>query len=713
MDKLYWISLIASSVLLGEDRVELYGTNVDANGSIATATGNPVALYQDQIISADQLTYDRNTSVMEVSGKVNVFKGGQYHTISNYSRINFVDDTRYSAPYYGIDQESGLWMSSAEAQSCEHDIDLKNGMVSGCNSADPLWKIRFSSGDYNTDNMWVNLYNARIEVQDIPVFYLPYFGFPTDKTRRSGLLIPTFGVSSTEGFRYMQPIYFAPRNWWDLELRPQIRTSRGSGIYGDFRFVDTASSQGSLRFGYFKEQSTYALEHDLAHIKHYGYDVKYRHNAPLREWFDLDLEGESGLYVDGKWMNDVDYLNLQQSDETKNITANQVLSRINFYYSNENDYYGSYFKHYQYLNVNNNGETIQTLPTLHYHRYLKSFFDDYLLVSGDATATHYYRPTGKRAIEGNFNVPLTLQTALFDDLIEVSYTSNASAKVIGFYANERPNETGSIYEQGKYAQLDHTFNIGTTLVKSYDQNLTHLLNPFASYTSAGSRYYSGYYKTYHSNGECVAGNTNPACEFYTLSDPSDTLSMGFNNYLVKNGHQVLMDRLSQNFRYDDQGSYYGELQNELEWQISDAISIYNQTAFNHDRNRITKEQNTLRYNSEIITAGIGHYYSDQLRNNIPTYASYWTADAAYRYNRFYRYFMNVAYDYHESLMKRGEVGLLYSQRCFDLGIRFVQNRRPVLTNTYASDSVNDSYIFISIILKPIGGSEFNYKLTEN
>ena len=64
MDKLYWISLIASSVLLGEDRVELYGTNVDANGSIATATGNPVALYQDQIISADQLTYDRNTSVM-------------------------------------------------------------------------------------------------------------------------------------------------------------------------------------------------------------------------------------------------------------------------------------------------------------------------------------------------------------------------------------------------------------------------------------------------------------------------------------------------------------------------------------------------------------------------------------------------------------------------------------------------------------------------
>jgi hypothetical protein len=43
--------------------------------------------------------------------------------------------------------------------------------------------------------------------------------------------------------------------------------------------------------GYFKEQSEYALQNDLAHIKHYGYDVNYRHSAPLREWFDSDLEG--------------------------------------------------------------------------------------------------------------------------------------------------------------------------------------------------------------------------------------------------------------------------------------------------------------------------------------------------------------------------------------------------------------------------------------
>jgi LPS-assembly protein len=709
MRKFYWISLITSTVLLGNERVELYGTVVDANGSIATATGNPVALYQDQILSADELTYDRNTSIMEAKGSVNIFKGGQYHAISDYSRLNLLDDTRYSSPYYMFDQFSGLWMSTSEAQGCKNEIDLSSGAVSGCDSVDPLWKIRFSSADYDTEDMWVNLYNARLEIENVPVFYLPYFGYPTDRTRRSGLLFPSFGFSSSEGFYYQQPIYFAPQNWWDAELRPQIRTSRGAGLYADFRFVDTLSSQGSVRMGYFKEQSAYAAQYDLANIKHYGYNLHYQHSAPLREWFDLNLEGESGLYVDGSWMNDVDYLNLQQSDETQNVTANQVMSRINGYYSSEDNYFGTYMKHYQYLDKESNAQTIQTLPSLHYHRYLESLLDDHLLISADAMATHFYRPDGKRAVQGDFTIPIMFQTALLDDYLDVSYTANASSKVIGFYGNSKSTDTDR-YEEGLYAQLDHTLSLSSMLVRPYE-SLTHVISPSISYTSAGNRYYNGYYETYHENEECVLGSLNPACEYYALNEPSDILSLGLNNYLFEGGKQFFVDRLSQNFRYDDQGSYYGELQNELEWEISSAISYYNQTAYNHDRNRITKEQNTVRYNDGIVTAGVSHYYTDTLRLNRAVYASYWTADASYQYNRNYRFFGILAYDYREDLLKRSEVGVLYSQRCLDLGIRYVQNRRPILTTSTGSDSVDDSYIFITIILKPIGGSEFNYKLT--
>lgn len=710
MRNILFLSIIASGVLLAQEQVELIGMQVDANGSTAHATGQPVIIYQDKIVNADELFYDHNTSIVEARGNVNVFHAGQYHAISDYTKLNLETDTRHSEPLYMFDQSSKMWMNSVESDACANQIDLKSGMLSGCNSVDPLWKIRFSSADYDTDKQWVNLYNARLYVKNTPVFYLPYFGYPTDKTRRSGLLMPTFGFSNGEGFYYQQPIYVAPQNWWDLELRPQIRTSRGEGIYSDFRFVDSAYSKGSVRLGYFKEQSEYVLKHDLAHTKHYGYNVDYRHSAFLQEWFGLDLEGESGLYIHGGGMSDVDYLNLQHTDQIHNVTANQVLSRMNSYYSNEDNYFGAYIKYYQYLNQASNRQTIQTLPTLQYHRYLENFLGDHLLFNGDMSVSNFYRSEGKRAVQGDINAPLTLQTSLFDNFVDLSYTANSAVRMIGFYGNGRTDETGSLYDKGTYAQLDHIFKVGSTLVRPYE-TVTHVIAPEISYSNAGSRLYSGYYKTYH--GSCTVGSTDPACEFYTLNEPSDTLAFAISNYLIEGGKQLVADRLSQNFRHDQQGSYYGELQNELEWQVSKAISYYNQTAYNHDRDRITKEQNTVRYNDETVTAGLSHYYTDNLINNSTVYASYWTADATYKYNRFYKFFGLVAYDYKADLLKRGEIGFLYTTRCLDFGLKFVQNIRPIVTNTNANDSVNDSYIYITIVLKPIGGSAFNYKLTNN
>jgi len=710
MRKTLLLSMVSASILIGGEQVEIIGTLIDVNGSLVSATAHPTIVYQDQILSAEKLIYDRNTSIIEAFGQVNAFKAGQYHAISEYSRLNLDEDTRYLKPYYAIDTNSSVWMSTDEATGCQNKIDLSSGMVSGCDSTDPLWKIHFTSADYDTENMWVNIYNALLYIEDVPVMYLPYFGYPTDRTRRSGLLMPSFGISSSEGLYYEQPVYWAPTNWFDADFRPQIRTSRGLGLYTDMRFVDSASSKGSIKLGYFKEQSDYVNEYDLAHNQHYGFSLNYRHSNVLHDWFGADLEGESGLYLNGSWMNDVDYLNLQQSDETKNVTANQVLSRINGYYSSEDNYTGVYFKHYQYLSPEiDNSQTLQTLPTLQYHRYLETFFANHLLASGDIQASNFYRPDGKRAVQTDINIPVMLQTSLFDEYLDVSYTANAATRAIGFYGNTLTDTTDkeSDYPSGYYAQLDHTLSLGTTLVRPYE-TLTHVLAPSISYTKAGTRVYNGYYKDRH--GQC--SSVNYPCEFYTLNEPSDGLSLGLNNFVFDDGKQLLADRLTQTFRYDERGSYYGELQNELEWQITKAISYYNQTSYNHDRNRVTKEQNTLRYNDSSMSGSVSHYYTNEF-GKTPQYSSYWTADAAYQYNRYTKFFGLVAYDYQESLLKRSEIGFLYTQRCWDFGLRFVQNRRPILTNTVGNDSVDDSYLFITVILKPLGGSEFNYKLTKN
>jgi len=77
--------------------------------------------------------------------------------------------------------------------------------------------------------------------------------------------------------------------------------------------------------------------------------------------------------------------------------------------------------------------------------------------------------------------------------------------------------------------------------------------------------------------------------------------------------------------------------NELEWEITQAVSYYNVTALNHDRSRITKELNTVRYNDDRMSVAINHNYTDELRNGASVYSSYWSADASYQYNRHYRF----------------------------------------------------------------------------
>jgi LPS-assembly protein len=43
----------------------------------------------------------------------------------------------------------------------------------------------------------------------------------------------------------------------DLEINPSIRTERGVGLYGTFRFVDSPWSHGTIRMGFFGDQDSF------------------------------------------------------------------------------------------------------------------------------------------------------------------------------------------------------------------------------------------------------------------------------------------------------------------------------------------------------------------------------------------------------------------------------------------------------------------------
>ena len=110
--------------------------------------------------------------------------------------------------------------------------------------------------------------------------------------------------------------------------------------------------------------------------------------------------------------------------------------------------------------------------------------------------------------------------------------------------------------------------------------------------------------------------------------------------------------------------------------------------------------------------GLSHFYEDQTRHSLDYDSSYLTADIEYRYDEHYNYFAKYAYDMEHSVKKNVQVGFLYSKRCWDFGLRYVELNRPVLEQGGVVDSIYDKYIYFTIILKPMGGSAIQYQLND-
>ncbi len=706
MRKLLFFLLLSASLVQAADKVEIYASSLETQDGLVYADGEVVVVYKEYYLNASRAIYNKESGILELFDNIRATHGLDYKILGDYARLNIAEKERLFQPFFMLEKNSKVWVSAQEGCAKDTFIEIESGIMSGCNPNNPLWKMEFTSSDYNTDTKWLNLYNTRIYIYDIPVFYTPYFGYSLDNTRRTGLLVPSVGISDKEGFYYEQSLYIAEHNWWDLEIKPQTRTNRGSGFYSTLRFLDSKISRGELTVGYFKEKQKYFLEEGLINDTHYGYNFKYNNGNFLNQWFNFDLTGQSALYVDVNNMNDVDYINLSTNDTTKKTTSTQILSRANLFYNTDNDYIGAYFKYYKDLLKESNEKTLQKLPTFQYHYYLDSLFKDKFLYNLDIQSNNIHRLVGKRVVQTDVNVPLTLQTSLFDEYINFSYTAQFYAQHSLFGGEEEYSSTDE-YENGIFARQYNIFQASSQLTKAYE-NYTHVTGFGLRYTAGGNEYKDGFYEYNQNFCSDVLNKNDSRCEFYNVTNVDNELQVEFSQYIFDiSSQQKVYHRLAQIISYEDAKSDAGELENELDYQITKSISYYNNMFYNYNEESFSKIFNKLSYIANGFNISLSHLYKDTFLKETDTYSpytSYVTSSAVYTYDEHYSYKMKFDYDLETSLKKRAEIGFLYRKRCWDFGLRYVENNRPALTQSN-SLSVYDRYLYITIVLKPLMSSQ--------
>ncbi len=707
------------SCVNADDKVAIYATTLSSKNGTIEASGGVSVAYKDYLLTAKRATYNRKTGDLELYDNIRIDNEGKYKILGNYAKLNIAKKEKSFQPFYMLDNKSQVWMSANKGGSKDENIHISSGVVSGCNPINPLWTMEFSSSDYNSQTKWVNLYNARLYIYDIPLFYTPYFGYSLDTTRRTGLLTPALGLSSSEGFYLQQPLYIAEQNWWDLELLPQIRTNRGAGIYENFRFVDSATSDGEFRAGYFKEKDAYFQDNNLRNQSHFGFNFKYKNSDFLNQWFHKNYGGQSGIYVELNHMNDVDYINLSSNDTINQTTATQILSRVNLFYNTNENYFGTYLKYYEDLTLPSNDETLQKIPTLHYHHYLNTLLKNHLLYSLDVQGNNIYRKKGKKVIQTDINLPIALQTSLFDEYLNLSYQANLYLQHSSFSGTPTTASKNSTYKTGYFARNYHTLAASTQLTKRY-KKYTHVIGMAMSYNQSSWETKTGYYKDVADYCSKSENKADARCEFYNLSDIENAAKIDFTQYLYDDAQkEIFYQRLSQRISYSNSQQRYGELENELDYTLNSYFSIYNNMFYNYDKNRFSKIFNKISLHDYGLKLSASHLFKDDFLPetlNHERYTSYLTTSLNYVYSSHYSYNASYNYDLQTQEKKSASIGFMYKKRCWDFGIKYTENNRPILTNsTTSKSSVYDKYIYLTIVLKPFmkpraNNSFLTYKL---
>lgn len=718
----------------GVQKVELIAEDVSKKGEIVEAKGDVVIYSQDYFITADRALYDEKGEVIELFGNVNAMKGKNEVSRGNYLKIDLKNSVENSAENFLMDTDAEIWMQNDSSCSDKKYYKTKGSIVSSCNVSDPDWQIKYTSGMLNKESKFLHLFNPRFYLGGYPVLYLPYFGFPTDDTRRTGLLIPEAGYIKKEGFYYKQPIYFAPYDSWDLQLDPQIRTRRGSGIYATFRFKDSPYSYGEIRGGLFNNHTRNQARLELKNEKHHGFEVEYERSKLAK--YLIDGNFKENLWIDFTRLNDLEYYDLVDKGGVGNSSDNSlVTSRLNYYLTTDNHYFGTYARYYIDTSKLNSGnvfkdnDTVQEIPTLHYHKFIDSLFVPNLLYSFDIKAHNYTRKEGAEVIHYEANLPVKFTTPLLGDYLNFTFTEN-------FYLSHLDWSGNYIYKNGEfrddststYLNNYHLLSLSSDLAKAYD-SFYHTMALGVDYLIPGlqkggieERVLKKYKYDYDRSIGRARDNRllNLADNLYYednfISELNDeftreNMAFKFTQYFYdQNGRKFIRHAVKQ--RYDLESSEFATLDHRIDFYLKNGLNFGNRFEYSHKFDSFDKVQSYIRYANSSFSTSLTHSYEyEKLSEDRSKYSkdNYAILNASINLPNYYKLFGALEYDMNLEYNKMWRLGLTHNKKCWNYTLVYQEDIEPKNTsNKEYVKAKKQQGIYLFVNFYPFGGIGYDY-----
>ncbi|MEK6789298.1 MAG: LPS-assembly protein LptD [Pseudomonadota bacterium] len=296
-ERLGWMSRAEIAALPAVDRPILDDT---CEGGWVTPIGSSVVASRleetDVQAMADSLTYrDNGEAVME--GQVRLQQPGRLVEADSGSLTQDRDYARFDGNIrlaepgllltgdqgvVNVNSSAGQLLSSEFVSSTMHahgraerirrfsdgSMRIDQGIYTTCAPGQRSWSFQARNIELNPEAGTGKVYGATLRIADIPVLYTPYFRFPIDDRRQTGLLPPHFGTSTNGGFLYAQPIYLNLAENYDATFTPTLYTQRGTLLEGEFRYLSKSLGRGEIRGAILPNDSQTGEDRKSGQVRH-------------------------------------------------------------------------------------------------------------------------------------------------------------------------------------------------------------------------------------------------------------------------------------------------------------------------------------------------------------------------------------------------------------------------------------------------------------
>lgn len=250
---------------------------------------------------SNQASFDRANNLVRLEGNVRLRdqgvlilgEDGQMHIETGEARVNQVR--------YVVHEANARGTADSLRRRDDAVIVITDGSYTTCDPGRNTWSLHSDDIELDREKGWGEARHVTLKVKDVPVFYTPYFYFPLDDRRQSGLLVPSLSYSSNSGSAFTQPYYFNLAPNYDATLYPTLLTDRGLQLEGEFRYLTPTSSgqigasvlddredERELQTGYKDQRWMYSWQHTSDFTPRLRGSVDYTDISDYYYFQDLD-----------------------------------------------------------------------------------------------------------------------------------------------------------------------------------------------------------------------------------------------------------------------------------------------------------------------------------------------------------------------------------------------------------------------------------------